>query len=921
MKMKFLNKQVTSTKFSAKQLLSTIALILILTVSGTAVFLPTVSAHTPAWNIPTYAFINAAPNPVGVGQKVSIIMWVDKIPDGAALANDIRFHNYQLKITAPDGTTQIQAFPVANDPTSGQFYAFTPTQVGTYTFNFTFPGQVYTYTELIPGFFGPPAPSAFTNDTYLPSTASTTITVQQAQLPPPINSYPLPTSYWTRPIYGENSYWFSISSNWLGTGAPGYSGFAFFGSNQQSYPGDAVGPQTSHVMWTKPLQSGGVVGGNNFVIPGDTYFEGSAYQQRYTNPIILNGRLYYTAPVSFSGPSSGPTVCVDLRTGQVIWSRTDVPPLSFGYIYDVQDPNQHGVYPAILIATAGGGFFGGATTWEAFDADTGNFMFNVTNIPSGTSVLGVNGEHLIYVINNAGNATKPNWYLGEWNSSRLWDNTYSGPSTSPPIVPPITNGNDPSLYDWNISIPAINTMPGIPGVNPVTQADAFYNNMLICYNGTLPAGPGIFSTTSWTPYTYFSINLNPTRAQVGQILWWNTINPPPGNVTVFAGPADPTAGVFTEAYKETIQWIGYSMTTGQRVWGPTPPQTSFDYYGTPAVPDVQGVAAYGHLYSSGFGGILYCYDMATGNLLWTYGNGGTGNSTRAGFQTPYGEYPTFINAIGNGIVYLVSTEHTVETPIYKGAMARAVDATTGKEIWTLSDYTGEFTTTSYAIADGFATFFNGYDNQIYVVGRGPSATTVQAPLTVIPLHSGLEIQGTVTDISAGTKQTQQAADFPNGVPAVSDASMKDWMGYVYQQKPCPTNTIGVNVTLSELDSNGNTYTIGTATTDGSGMYSLMWQPPIPGKYIIYATFAGTNSYWPSSAETAVGVTKAPTAVPITSPTASSLSTSVSPSLMQARATAPTTSTNLTLIAAVAAVAAAIIIVIAVLAAVVLRRRK
>ena len=65
------------------------------------------------------------------------------------------------------------------------------------------------------------------------------------------------------------------------------------------FPGDAVGSQTSHVMWTKPLQSGGVVGGSN-VPTGDTYFDGSAYLIRYNNPIILDGMLYYTEPVGFS---------------------------------------------------------------------------------------------------------------------------------------------------------------------------------------------------------------------------------------------------------------------------------------------------------------------------------------------------------------------------------------------------------------------------------------------------------------------------------------------------------------------------------------------------------------------------------------------------------------------------------------------
>ena len=58
--------------------------------------------------------------------------------------------------------------------------------------------------------------------------------------------------------------------------------------------------------------------------------------------------------------------------------------------------------------------------------------------------------------------------------------------------------------------------------------------------------------------------------------------------------------------------------------------------------------------------------------------------------------------------------------------------------------------------------------------------------------------------------------FPNGVAVASDASMKDWMGYVYQQKPLPTNFTGVEVTLSVVDANGNYRTIGTATTDVTG---------------------------------------------------------------------------------------------------------
>jgi len=143
-------------------------------------------------------------------------------------------------------------------------------------------------------------------------------------------------------------------------------------------------------MWTKPLQDGGVVGGNQSTVLGNTWFEGSAYQQRYQNPIIINGKIYYTTPVSFSGPSTGATKCVDLQTGQELWSRTDVPALSFGYVYDVQDPNQHGTYPAILFTSS----------WRAFDAYTGNPLFNVTNVPSGYRQRGLNGEILIYQLRN-----------------------------------------------------------------------------------------------------------------------------------------------------------------------------------------------------------------------------------------------------------------------------------------------------------------------------------------------------------------------------------------------------------------------------------------------------------------------------------------------------------------------------------------
>ena len=86
---------------------------------------------------------------------------------------------------------------------------------------------------------------------------------------------------------------------------------------------------------------------------------------------------------------------------------------------------------------------------------------------------------------------------------------------------------------------------------------------------------------------------------------------------------------------------------------------------------------------------------------------------------------------------------------------------------------------------------NGLDNNIYSIGRGPSKLTVTAPDLAAASGQSVVIHGTVTDISAGTKQNQQAADFPNGVPVAADSIMKDWMGYVYQQKELPSNFNGV----------------------------------------------------------------------------------------------------------------------------------
>ncbi|MCL1977470.1 MAG: hypothetical protein FWG55_05145, partial [Candidatus Bathyarchaeota archaeon] len=95
--------------------------------------------------------------------------------------------------------------------------------------------------------------------------------------------------------------------------------------------------------------------------------------------------------------------------------------------------------------------------------------------------------------------------------------------------------------------------------------------------------------------------------------------------------------------------------------------------------------------------------------------------------------------------------------------------------------------------------------------------------------------------------------FPNGVPAVSDASMSEWMLYVYKQFEQPMDITGLPIQIVAIDPSGEYITIGTTTSDASGRYSLEFTPTTTGKYIIYAFFSGSDSYYGSDAQNEIVV--------------------------------------------------------------------
>jgi hypothetical protein len=144
------------------------------------------------------------------------------------------------------------------------------------------------------------------------------------------------------------------------------------------------------------------------------------------------------------------------------------------------------------------------------------------------------------------------------------------------------------------------------------------------------------------------------------------------------------------------------------------------------------------------------------------------------------------------------------------------------------------------------------------------------------------------------------------------------------QKTKPADATGVSVKLTAIDSNGNTQDLGTVNSDMSGLYSQVWTPTQQGKYIIVATFEGSNSYSSSSAETAVIVTPAapaPTATVAPTPITPTPTIAPTSTIAPSPTVAPTPGTGISTETLLIAGAAVVIIIAVIAAALVLRKRK
>ncbi len=863
MRMRTGAKNMFFKKNLRKKPIVAIALLLMLTYAVSLFALPTTSAHTPPLTFPTFAYLAVAPNPVGVGQPVYVVMWVSPNPPTAAGFGGDVWRDFTLTITKPDGTTQTLG-PYNSDATGSTFTTFTPDQTGNYRIDFNYPGQVLSLyspsgipadiasLQSLSARLGLPDKTQYINDTFLPSNRTQFLTVQQQAIER-IPETPLPTDYWTRPIYGQNSAWASIASNWLGGSAIGGTGNLWQSGS---------GPSSPHILWTRPIETGGIVGSfhalgvDSYSIPGVGFYSGGSYEGRFANAMIINGILYYADPLGHSAAGAGYTA-VDLKTGQVKWHSDSIAYLagstiaggpinalvpSFGQLFDYESQNQHGVVGGILWAVTG-------TTWSAYDSWTGKWLYNITNVPNGFTAYTNLGAIVRYVLSYDKAARS--------GSIALWNNTQHNagleltPAGANESIAASTeayqwrpNGRSvdmgrPYAYSWNVSINADLSGLGNPTIVKVLPND-------IILGTSTPQIAGFFSVgvdVTPKPYTIWAISDKPESR--GQLLWIKNYTAPTGITRTFSGssPIDTVNRVFFMQDTETFAWLGYSLDSGDLLWGPTIGATNdFTYYGSGLGGGQIGFTAYGNLYTQGFGGEIIAFSGRDGNIIWKY------NNTNSGAETVWGNYPIFIAAIADGKVYAFNNEHSPNYPLYKGEKIYCIDAYTGAEIYKMLSWAGQSGgpgTSTSVLADGVLCYYNYYDNSIYAIGKGPSAITITGPAVASPVGSGVVISGMVTDQSAGAKQLVESGKF-SSVPAVADSSMASWMEYLYMQQPMPTNVNGVPVRLETIDANGAATLIGEVTADANGLFSYVWTPDNAGKYTVRATFAGSDSYGLSS---------------------------------------------------------------------------
>jgi hypothetical protein len=741
-------------------------------------------ASTPliyAAEVPTHAYISVSPNPVGLNQPASVTMWLDKIPPIGFDFAPLELWDFTLKITDPNGGVETLDFE--SDPIASAYYGFTPDKLGTYTFQMTMHEEEFGGT------------------TYLSSVSNTVELVVQSEWVEEWSAAELPTGYWERPIDAQNREWSSIASYWLGIpGAYMPMWTSTFSSMGKINP-YTTGPKTSHIVWTKEIAFGGLVGGQYGSLG---YYTGDSYELKSFPAIIMNGVFYRNLPKT-NDAYGGQFVAIDLQTGEELW-RNDGS-IIFGQLLDYESLNQHGVIPYLW-----------SDSYQMYDAFTGELLLTFTNAIGGgpftTFSYDNKGNILAYILDtNADTVTI-------WNSTQaiLYGRPANAPggfgAGNPDYWRPAYNA-DP--YNWTAGIMCTTKVPDTGAAQSIIKINS--------EDGVIIARANIAATDTEAAKV-LEVGYS---TKDGHQIWQKTRT----GEDALVGASTPFSctvgsGVYCIFGQEAMQWHCYNIMTGEEKWVSDPYTDAWGSFFT-TIGDGCAYIAYDRLYATAYDGKLHCYDITDGSHLWDSSVGSSG------LETTYGTWPLWGSMlIADHKVYAGTGEHSPNQPIPRGEKFVCFDADTGDIIWEVSGFM-----MNPIIADGYIVTFNSYDMQNYCFGKGLTETTVTAPDFAVSAGTEVLIQGTVTDQSPGAP----------GTPAISDEHMSEWMEYLYMDQPKPTDASGVPVQIKAYAESVAEINVGTVYSDINGNYACNWAPENDGLYKIVATFAGSDAYFGSEAET------------------------------------------------------------------------
>jgi len=585
---------------SNKKRATAISLLLIATFMASIVAIHPTNAQTTDYRTKTtYAMIGVMPNPVGVEQTVHVWFGMTDYLENESQG----WKGITITVTRPDGKNETLG-PFTTAATGQAQTNYVPTMIGNYTFQCHFPQQWLNWTAT-PMF----DPEIYGKILYKASDSEVaTLTVQQDPIQE-YGYYALPTEYWTRPINAQLASWYSISGNWVTIPV------------NKIAVGNDNAPESSHILWSKPLNMGGLSGG----VLGDKSSEtGDAYEGKFSSSVIINGILYYNRyAAGFGGGWAQQGIsAVDLKTGEEIWFKNNSR-LAFGQTFFFKGFNMRGVFDYIYTSTSTFDMstFTSVTTWNAYDALTGEYEFSISNIPStgamfgaSTMVYGPNGEIIIY------NIDLVNGWIAKWNSTtavlgvKQPGDMSAGSWGSAANTQRTFNGNQG--YDWNKTLSAGKN--GLPG-----SIVAVLDDRVVGCTASGWTNIGDKTIAIWA----FSLK----SGQEGTTLYNTTWTPPSGDLSLSMGAFSLDDKVFTINIKEKRQIYAFSLDTGQQVWGPTDSQTELQIY------SMNSAFAYGKLLCTGYGGVVYCYNATTGTPLWTY------TVSDPGHQSLWNNWPMFIN--------------------------------------------------------------------------------------------------------------------------------------------------------------------------------------------------------------------------------------------------------------------------------------